>query len=281
MLIRRDPTPALRPFVTALWASEQGMGSDVPCSDRELMLPTGLMHLTFRLSDSPFRVLDGVGDLVGQPMGYAMIGGARATFVIRNVSQPARSVGAQLRPGAAQLLFGIPADELAERYTPLGDICAHWASEARQRLLEAGSLQRQLDTFESLLAARLPMVRGLHPVVAHALERFAAAAEVHEVVKESGYCHRRFIALFRQAAGLSPKTYCRVLRFRAAVERTFAAPDASLADVALEAGYSDQPHFTREFRAFAGISPLQYRLASPGHPNHVPIRVPANIDRSR
>src|SRR5229473_5989286 len=138
----------------------------------------------------------------------------------------------------------------------------------------------QSDTLESLLVARLP-IRGLHPVVACALERFAASTEVREVVRQSGYSHRRFIALFRRAAGLSPKTYCRVLRFRRAVERTFAARDASLADIALDVGYRDQPHFTREFRAFAGISPLQYRLASAVHANHVPIRISGNFVRGR
>ncbi len=124
-------------------------------------------------------------------------------------------------------------------------------------------------------------LRGLHPVVACALERFAAFTEVREVVRQSGYSHRRFIALFRRAAGLSPKTYCRVLRFRRAVERTFAARDASLADIALDVGYSDQPHFTREFRAIAGISPLQYRHASAVHANHVPIRISGNFVRGR
>ncbi len=255
MPICRDPAPALRPFVTTLWASEQQSDSEVPASGRELMLPTGLMHVAFRLSDSAFRVLDNLDDLAGRPMGHAIVAGARTTFVIRDVSQPARSVGAQLRPGAAQLLFGVP---------PLGDVCGRWAREARQRLLEAGSLQQQLDTLESLLVARLPMVRGLHPVVACALERFAASTEVREVVRQSGYSHRRFIALFRRA-----------------VERTFAARDASLADIALDVGYSDQPHFTREFRAFAGISPLQYRLASAVHANHVPIRISGNFVRGR
>ncbi len=160
MPICRDPAPALRPFVTTLWASEQQSDSEVPASGRELMLPTGLMHVAFRLSDSAFRVLDNLDDLAGRPMGrmgHAIVAGPRTTFVIRDVSQPTRSVGAQLQPGAAQLLFGVPADELAERYTPLGDVCGRWAREARQRLLEAGSLQQQLDTLESLLVARLPM----------------------------------------------------------------------------------------------------------------------------
>jgi AraC-like DNA-binding protein len=45
----------------------------------------------------------------------------------------------------------------------------------------------------------------------------------------------------------------------------------SLAAVAMEAGYSDQPHFNREFREFAGLTPEQYRLARPLSANHVPV----------
>ena len=42
-------------------------------------------------------------------------------------------------------------------------------------------------------------------------------------------------------------------------------------EVALQAGYSDQPHFNREFKAFAGVSPGRYLRLEPVHPRHVPI----------
>jgi len=37
------------------------------------------------------------------------------------------------------------------------------------------------------------------------------------------------------------------------------ASDASLADIAFDAGYADQPHLTRDFQALAGASPRAYR----------------------
>ncbi len=95
--------------------------------------------------------------------------------------------------------------------------------------------------------------------------------DVGEVVRQTGYSHRRFIELFCRAVGLTPKLYCQVLRFQRGVEMTAAKHSTSWVDVALLAGYSDQPHFNRQFREFAGVTPGEYEELSPLSPNHVPI----------
>src|SRR4051812_39285919 len=115
----RVPNAALRPFVTMLWASD---APPEPGVTRERMLPTGAMHVVFRLDDAPLRLFDDLGDEVGRSVGHAMVGGARSRFYVRDVSLRTRSVGAMLRPGAAPLVLGIPAAELAEHHTPLADL---------------------------------------------------------------------------------------------------------------------------------------------------------------
>jgi AraC-like DNA-binding protein len=90
-------------------------------------------------------------------------------------------------------------------------------------------------------------------------------------VERSGYSHRRFIELFRDAVGLTPKRYGRVLRFRRALERVAGGRAPSWVDVALGAGYTDQPHFNRDFREFTGITPARYGELAPILPQHVPI----------
>ena len=272
MMLTRTPRPVLRPFVKTMWAMDQAPSPSTVLADRERVLPTGTMHLVFRLSNHPLRLFDDINDRNGRELGYAIVGGARSNFYVRDISEPTSSVGAQLLPGAAEFLFGVPADELAERHTPLEDLWGHSAVDQRDRLLEGDSLERRLDIFESLLMARLPRVYGLHPAVAHALERFTTTADVGEVVRQTGYSHRRFIALFSRAAGLTPKLFCRVLRFQRGVELTAAKQSPSRVDVALAAGYSDQPHFNRQFREFAGVTPGEYEQISPLSPNHVPIR---------
>ena len=271
MLRTRAPVSGLRPFVKTLWASDGIADATSPGWERERVLPTGGMHLVFRLSEHPLRVYDGADDLEGREIGLAIVGGSRSSYYLRDVSQPVLSVGAAFHPGAAGLLLGVPADELAERHTPLDELWGRAAADAREHLALAGPIERQLDAFEALLAARLPWVRGLHPAVAGALERLGEGGGLRTAVEQSGYSQRRFIELFRRAVGLSPKRYCRVVRFQSALARVAARRAASWVDVALAAGYSDQPHFNRDFREFSGISPGRYRELGPRLPQHVPI----------
>ncbi len=274
MLLKRYPPPILRPFVKTLWVSDQTNVQRLGSPDREHVLPTGHMHLVFRLSDYPLRLFNDAEDATGNILGRAIIGGARSTFYARDTSKPSYSAGVQLLPGAAKLLFGVPADELAERHTLLDDLWGQSANSAREQLLEAPSAEQKMDILVSLLAERLPAVRGLHPAVACALEQFWTTTDVRKVVMASGYSHRQFIALFRRAVGLTPKLYCRILRFQKALECVATNPSASWVDMAIDAGYSDQPHFTREFREFAGVTPEQYRKVSPSFAHHVPVLQP-------
>lgn len=265
MRVQRPPRAELRPFVTTLWAEDPDA---LPAAAaRECVLPTGALHLVFRL-DEPLRVYADPADLAGRVVGTALVGGARASAYVRDVSRPGRSVGALLHPGAAQAVLGAPGGALAGRHTDLSDLWPD-AGAIHAWLGEAATPAARLDRFEAVLRARLPRARGLHPAVAFALERFASGREVAPVAAASGYSQRRLSGLFREAVGLSPKRYCRVRRLQDALR--FAAAGSAWAEVALAAGYSDQAHLVREFRELTGLSPGAYRAAAPRSPSHVPL----------
>ena len=252
MLLMREPPPALRPFVKTLWVGRDPADDAAPIGARERMLPSGAMHLVVRLSDRPIRLFTDVADRVGSDHGHAVVGGMRTGFYVRDKS-PVHVVGVELKAGIDERLLGASAEELAERHTPLADLWGRAVAEMRERLSEVPTLAGQLDLFAALLARRLAPVRAMHPVVAHALSCLRDGPDVGTIVRASGYSHRRFISLFRTAAlGISPKRYQRVLRFEQSLRLMIAQPARPMVDVALAAGYSDQPHFNREFREFAG-----------------------------
>jgi AraC-like DNA-binding protein len=270
MLLSRPPIVPLRPYVETVWVSD-AEAAVPPAASRELVLPTGAVHVAIRISGAPLRIFDGIVESAGRDVAHAVVGGPRAGYYVRDVSRPVRTVGAMLRPGAAPLLLGAPADALAGRHTPLADLWGSTADQARDRLADAAVPERCLELFEALLVARIPKLRGIHPAVAEALEAFRSTSDVRAVVERTGYSHRRFIELFREAVGLTPKLYCRVLRFHNALERAGSVERGSWAELALGAGYADQAHFNRDFREFAGVTPSRYRKLAPVHSHHVPI----------
>jgi AraC-like DNA-binding protein len=258
----RAPRGRLRPFVKLLWFADAG--DPAPDNAREHVLPTGSMHIALRLDDEPVRVWSELGQSFD--FGTAVIGGIRAGFYVKEVG-PARSVGAQLHAAACLPLLGVPAEELAERHTRLDEVWGAATASLRERLREARSPDAALTCFEAELEARLPRVRGVHPAIAHALARFDELRDVADVVEDTGLSHRRFLTLFREAVGLAPKRYCRVLRFQRALAGV--AAGEPLGVVAIDAGYSDQAHLTREFRELAGVSPGAYRAIAPEFGHHV------------
>ncbi len=270
MDIQRLPRPALRPFVARVWASDGEAPAAQGMCLREHALPTGWMHLVIRLADSPLRI-GAPGEARATPVAHALVGGARSRYYVRELSSPSCSVGAVLWPGAAQCLFDVPACELAEAHTPLEDLWGAQARSLRDRLANTPGAQARLAVLEAALAARLPRLRSLHPAVAAVLGEAAVGGSVAVAVRRSGLSHRRVIELFQRSAGLSPKTYLRVRRFQRALSALRQANPASLAEIALEAGYSDQSHFSREFLSMAGVTPLACRQGGGGEGNHLPV----------
>jgi AraC-like DNA-binding protein len=267
--VTRNPPPALAPFVRTLWASESA-ASAPGGPTRELMLPTGMTHVVFRLTGDPLRTFTGHGS-AAQAFGRAVVGGARAGVYVREIGGPVSAVGAMLEAGAASLLFGVPAHELAGRHVELEDLWGADAGRLRDRLGEAPTLEARLDVLEAVLAARLPKLRALHPAVAHGLARIREGAAVGDVVADTGYSHRHFVGLFRSAVGLAPRTFTRVLRLQKVLAMFSSRTKQPLAQVALEAGYSDQAHLTREFGELTTLTPARYRALAPVNAHHVPL----------
>ncbi|HEX9985792.1 MAG TPA: helix-turn-helix transcriptional regulator [Thermoanaerobaculia bacterium] len=265
MKISRDVAPPLRPFIRKVWVLD---ADGAESTGRERVLPTGLMHLAFRLSGAPFTFFPDPAAARCETVGLDVIGGPRSSSYVKQLS-PGRSIGMQFEAGAASLVFGVPAHELAERHTSLADLWGAEASELRERLASIEDPRALIEALERFLLARLPRVHGVDPAIAFALDRFRRSVPVSQVVDQIGWSHRRFIQRFRETVGMTPKRFCRVRRLAHVLRLAERKPAASLAELALDAGYSDQPHFNREFRELTDMAPGEYRAAAPAAPHHV------------
>ncbi|HET9956614.1 MAG TPA: helix-turn-helix domain-containing protein [Polyangiaceae bacterium] len=293
----RRPCAALAPWVQQLWATHPE-ATQSSAAYRESVLPTGAMHLVLRGSDSPpLMLFDGAAGERSHSIGHLIVGGARSSYYVKQAGDGARSVGVQLQPGGAFALLGVPASELAERHTPLDLLWGAEAARVREQIYDLPRrsffkacpadihawMREQVDLFESFLLQRLRQANTDEPQrlwlakIIQALERGVPLAAIAE---SSNISHRTFITRFRSWVGLPPKVFARIRRFQRAItllNRTSAASyrraPGSLAQLALETGYADQAHLSRDFVEFAGVSPSAYSKLAPAAPNHVPVQL--------
>ena len=69
-----------------------------------------------------------------------------------------------------------------------------------------------------------------------------------------------FVRIFKTTAGVSPYQYVLNLRIERA-KALLGRDGPSIAEVALQCGFSHQEHLTRMFRRFTGVTPGRYRLS--------------------
>ncbi|MDX2149339.1 MAG: AraC family transcriptional regulator [Bryobacteraceae bacterium] len=89
-------------------------------------------------------------------------------------------------------------------------------------------------------------------------DRFRDSVSMAEVAAEVAAHPVHLAAAFRKHFGCTAGEYVRKLRVEFAVRR-LRASNAPLADIAAEAGFTDQSHFTRTFKRQLGVTPAQYR----------------------
>ena len=104
--------------------------------------------------------------------------------------------------------------------------------------------------------ARLRARRGLDPRIVRAvslLQEAGDASSVAKVAQLAGLSPSRFQHLFTQQVGVPFRRYRGWQRLRRAIRE--AATGTSLTDAAHAAGFADQAHFSRAFRATFGAPP--------------------------
>lgn len=99
---------------------------------------------------------------------------------------------------------------------------------------------------------------GFESVLLKIRDGYGGALSNAELAAQAGLSVRAFERRFLQSFHVTPQQYVRKLRVRMAC-RALVFTDKPLAEVAIEAGFADQSHFSHEFRRHAGRTPRAYR----------------------
>ncbi len=191
-----------------------------------------------------------------------------------DTAQQASVIGIHFKPGGAFPFFKMPASELHNLHFSLEDLWGHEAGLLRERLLEAPTPEKKIQVLEQCLLEQAFKPLERHRAVDCALGLFRnihTAPAMADLADHVGISSRRFIQLFSNEVGLTPKLFVRVRRFQQVLQQIRSGMEFSWAEMAASCGYFDQAHFIHDFKEFSGINPTTYLAQKTNHLNHVPI----------
>ena len=253
----RKPNLALAEFVRLFWYWSEPPRRFV----HERVLPMGTVELVIRL-ESP-RTSD------------SGIAGPRSSPLIIERHATHQLLGVHFAPGGAFPFLGFPFGEIYNSWITLADL---WGESRARRLLELLSGEPTIELKFQLLERWLLWIADQplkhHAAISFALKEFddepglRSSAVVAEKVNLS---QRRFIDIFRNEVGMTPKLFCRVQRFHHIIQRVQHQEKVDWVDLAFSCGYTDQSHFIHEFREFSGLRPSEYLGLRTEHLGHVKV----------
>jgi AraC-like DNA-binding protein len=166
-------------------------------------------------------------------------------------------VGARLHPGRAPDLLGIPAYKLLNQSVPLAALWGQSKSDSFTRVPDGQTLTARRLALADILAARLSRLTQRDELITASVQWLARNPHerVEYLSRRLGISSRQLQRRFAGAVGYGPKMFQSVLRFQRLLHFAANRAPQSLADLAAHAGYSDQPHMTREVQRFAGCTP--------------------------
>lgn len=169
-----------------------------------------------------------------------------------------RVAGASVFPAYFKAVFGISPLDTIDRFTRLEDIDA---LREVSSLLARPDLDMPFGLFEKYITGQLNK-HQLNSDFLQIYERLISPGgsrlTVEELAAQLGYSTRNLHARFTQYFGMSPKRFIRLVRFSRALQYMYDnTGDKNFSSIAHEAGYHDQSHLIRDFKAICGKTPKE------------------------
>jgi len=225
---------------------------------RRLVMPDGVVKVMVGFGE-PLRVVDATGAR-GTVSGTALVNGMGTTATIGEHTGMLDGITVLLPPPAAYRIFGMPMSEVAHGVFDLVDVLGPAMRRLPDRLADGPDWATRFAVLDRFLAARLDSGPHCAPEVDRAWRLLRAGSGrigIAALATETGWSIRQLQRRFREQIGLSPKALAGVLRMQHALR--LADTGIPWAQVAVEAGFYDQPHFVRVFTAMTGSTPCRFR----------------------
>lgn len=174
---------------------------------------------------------------------------------------PAKQAGfisVRFRAGAFRHFCKESGHELIDSFIDINELWGKEGQEFGQRVLEAKNHEERIIIIESFLTMFLNRYHRPTSWLDMAVKKIfygCNAVALTDVSRDVFISDRQLQRKFREAVGVSPKTFQQISRFETVLKHLLLNKKQDYLGIALEHGYYDQSHFIKDFKTYLGECP--------------------------
>lgn len=247
---RYAPSDILKPFIRAFMTieSENGMVNRV--------LPDTSIVMAFRYRGTVAYAEEGIA--------ASVLTGIRKSSRLIDYSKDAGTLLIQFNEAGAAAFFRESFNEFYGKSLPLDNLVRrHKLDEIEEQFSEAENNRRRISIIERFLLSELKEPRP-DRLILNAVQKIKLAngeVRIKDLLTDLPVSRDPFEKRFRRAIGTSPKQFAKIVRLRNLIGKF--SRSTRLTEAALTAGYFDQAHFIKDFKAFTKQTPTEFFKSSP------------------
>jgi AraC-like DNA-binding protein len=169
--------------------------------------------------------------------------------------------GVRLSAKLSLLLPGVSLRDVIDLQAPFQDALTPYVDMGARIALQSGFMER-IACFERYCLPLVTGASGQTGIVDYCLQemhRTSGNVTIRDLAQGTGYSERYVRTKFEQSLGMSPKLYNRIVRFQQTLGSIMRGKTNDI-NVAVEQGYYDQSHLTKDFKTFSHLTPSELRL---------------------
>jgi AraC-like DNA-binding protein len=249
---RIDPQQNTRRVVECYWIVEDDNSTPV----RQKIIPDGFAEIIFHFGDLYRINLKSKWTTQARSL---VAGQIRKHFFLEN-SGVSSIIGVKLQPQALTMLFELEMHTFTDMVLDLRKALRSKMNRVEDDLRAADTEAGKIAVLDEYFCARLRVMNPdripIERAIALIFDR-KGMITVGELAAEMELGERALEKIFKHYIGLSPKFYTRIVRFNH-IFQLIKDKGPDWADIVFKAGYYDQSHFIRNFKAFTGEDPTSY-----------------------
>ena len=244
-------TPQLKNVIASIWQVDR-----FTSFLKEQIIPQGIVEIIFNFSDgSPIPARFGSRKYY---LPNCFINGFNTLPILLQLPKHQVFFGVRLQPLAVKKIIGTPASEFSDLMIDLPLLGSTFDS-LWHRLAEQNSFDGRVSVFCNWIEKRFFTWQPQEKLINH----FLCAINQHdlavtELASALCYSQRHLSRKIFEVTGMNTEQILLYKKYLHAVHLIHHT-DMSLTKVAYQSDFSDQPHFIKSFKAFAQLTPGEYK----------------------